>query len=161
MKLLSIFLLITSPLLSQYKIDFRDGKSLVLRGKQAGSFVKYNFFDATIVDQNYQNYTFLDGDTIEISVYKAWKDGRMDDLFVYRIHQNQINQDYTEIYEDLDDNGKLLSYRLPIVAADEQAFLFRKYNIYSSVGEARRFNTFTIESNQKEGLEEILKMTKK
>lgn len=152
MKLTVFFIICAFAASAQTKIDFRDGKSMTLNGKSLGTFVIYDFFEPTVVSKHTKNFYKVEGDTIEIAVYTEWEGGRMDDLRIYRIHKNQINTEISAISEAYEENGSS-SYSYSFHALDEQQFGYKTYSIYSSTGEAKEFNVFTIESNQKEGFE--------
>ena len=156
MKTLTIFfILCATTLFAQTKIEFRDGKSLTLNGTLVGTFAKPDFFDPTLVEKNYSTTYKLDGDTLEIAVYSEYANKSFDDLEIFRIHKNQINLDYFAIQDETNDDEKVTHYSLSFSALDEEKFHYKEFTIYSSVGTPKEFNTFTIYSDQKEGLEAL------
>lgn len=160
MKLTAIFIFCAFVINAQTKIDFRDGKSMALKGKVIGTFAKPDFSDPTIIAKNIQTYFGMDGDTLEISVYSEYANKSFDDLQIFRIHKNQItiDLDYYTVDNETNENEEVTHYSFTLSANDEQKFQYRKYTIYSSIGKAQSFNTFTLYSNQKEGLEELFKI---
>jgi hypothetical protein len=145
---------------AQTKIDFRDGKSLTLKGKLAGTFAKPDFFDPTIAEKNIQSFYMIDGDTLEICVYSLYANKSFDDLEIYRIHKNQIDIDYLAVSEEKNDEEKVIHYSLSFSSLDDLKFQYKKYTIYSSVGVPKEFNTFTIYSNTIEGLDTLVQLIK-
>jgi len=156
MKLTIIFIFCVFASVAQTKIVFRDGNSMTLNGTSIGTYVQPDFFDATITKKNILNYYKLDGDTLEISIYSEWPGKRMNKMNIYRINKNQIDKDYLSISEETNENGVVTEYDLAFTALDETKFKYKKYDIYSSIGQPTSFNVFSITCNQKEGLEKLI-----
>lgn len=160
MKITLFFLLVGFSTLAQTKIDFRDGKSITLKGDLVGTFDKPDFFDPTIIEKTHYTYSKADGDTLEISVYSEYANKSFDDLEIFRIHKNQIDLNYLAVLEEINDEEKVIHYSLSFSSLDDQKFQYKKYTIYSSVGVPKEFNTFTIYSNTIEGLDALFNLIK-
>lgn len=155
------FAIITMVSLGQITISFRDGKSLDIKGELIVSYNKYSWDTPAELEKVYQVFREEQGDKIILSIYSIWKtkpnEGRMDELVVYTLEKKQVKDVYG-VSDETDDNDKITHYSLTLQHKDDEPFPYEVYSIYSSTPEKRSGNLITINSDNKEPLEELSKL---
>ncbi len=162
LKLLSLLSFVMSFLgiEAQTTVTFDDETKLVLKGKLIGTFAKPDYPNTKEVEQYEKSFYRIDGDTIEITTYGEFPSKEMADLYIYRFHTNQLEIASLMVNEEQDDKGKFRHYSVSFNAVAGKELHHTSYNAMNSNGFPMSFSYFNVNSDQKEGLQELVKQVK-
>lgn len=144
-------------LAAQTTVTFKDKSTYALDGRPIGERQLYSYEDPTKVERIEKSFYKIDGDTIEIAVYTAFTDKKIDELWIYRFHNNQLNTQELAVSDETQDDGQFLFYTIDF-AAVESKFNSKKYTFENSKGEPMLLEFFNINADKQEGLEALIQI---
>jgi len=159
MKLFLSLTLIVSSFISfaQVKVDFKDGKQMIITGKKIGTNLVYDLDDPTKITKKIEYYLSEQKGEYTITFYSTWQQnaailGSLDDIKVYKFTLDQLDSS-PEVNEHTDDNDKIINYSLFFRAKEERPFNFDVYTKYKSTPErSSTYSIFSVYNDQKEPL---------
>jgi len=142
-------------LAAQTTVTFKDKSTYAVDGRCLGERKIFNYSKPEEVERIEKSFYKIDNDTIEISVYTEFVTKKMDELWVYRFHNNQLNTQELAVSDETQDDGQFLFYTINF-AAIEGKFNSKKYTYENAKGEKLSLEFFNINSEQQEGLEALV-----